>query len=167
MLNVPFIPLQEWSWRQNAFLHSCQCCTHTVLKLFAFFLVNWQQRAHFSPDLHNRDITSICKVCNYKVVNVALLKGHWTSITSSPNFFPKMLGFLSIGMGMTTRRDMRSRVTYFWRNMNISSRVTYFWRNMNISSIFYFSMSTSINTQLYSSLWGTLKLMLFTKYLIK
>ena len=37
---------------------------------------------------------------------------------------------------------------------------------MNISSIFYFSKSTSINTQ-YSSLWGTLKMMLFTKYFIK
>ena len=37
---------------------------------------------------------------------------------------------------------------------------------MNISSIFYFSKSTSINTQ-YSSLWDTLKMMLFTKYLIK
>ena len=35
---------------------------------------------------------------------------------------------------------------------------------MNISSIFYFSKSTSINTQ-YSSLWDTLEMMLFTKYL--
>ena len=42
----------------------------------------------------------------------------------------------------------------------------YFWRNMNISSIFYFSKSTSINTQ-HSSLWETLKMMLFIKYLIK
>ena len=48
----------------------------------------------------------------------------------------------------------------------LRSRLTYFWRNMNISSIFYFSKSTSINTQ-YSSLWDTLKMMLFTKYLIK
>ena len=48
----------------------------------------------------------------------------------------------------------------------LSSRLTYFWRNMNISSIFYFSKSTSINTQ-YSSLLDTLKMMLFTKYLIK
>ena len=48
----------------------------------------------------------------------------------------------------------------------LCSRLTYFWRNMNISSIFYFSKSTSINTQ-YSSLWNTLKMMLFTKYLIK
>ena len=29
----------------------------------------------------------------------------------------------------------------------LHSRLTYFWRNMNISSIFYFSESTSINTQ--------------------
>ena len=48
----------------------------------------------------------------------------------------------------------------------LRSRLTYFWRNMNISCIFYFSKSTSINTQ-YSSPWGTLKMMLFRKYLIK
>ena len=48
----------------------------------------------------------------------------------------------------------------------LRSRPIYFWRNMNISSIFYFSKSTSVNTQ-YSSLWDTLKMMLFTKYLIK
>ena len=48
----------------------------------------------------------------------------------------------------------------------LHSRSTYFWRNMNISSFFYFSKSTSINTQ-YSSLWDTLKMMLITKYLIK
>ena len=48
----------------------------------------------------------------------------------------------------------------------LRSRLTYFWRYMNISSIFYFSKSTSINTQ-YSSLWDTLMMMLFTKYLIK
>ena len=48
----------------------------------------------------------------------------------------------------------------------LHSRLIYFWRNINISSIFYFSKSTSINTQ-YSSLWDTLKMMLFTKYLIK
>ena len=48
----------------------------------------------------------------------------------------------------------------------LHSRFIYFWRNTNISSIFYFSKSTSINTQ-YSSLWDTLKVMLFTKYLIK
>ena len=37
---------------------------------------------------------------------------------------------------------------------------------MNISSIFYFSKSTSIDVQ-HSSQWDTLKMMLFTKYLIK
>ena len=46
------------------------------------------------------------------------------------------------------------------------SRLTYLWRNMNISTIFYFSKSLSINTQ-NSSLWDTLKMMLFTKYFIK
>ena len=48
----------------------------------------------------------------------------------------------------------------------LHSKLTYFWRNMNVSIIFYFPKSTSINTQ-YSSLWDTLKMMLFTKYLIK
>ena len=48
----------------------------------------------------------------------------------------------------------------------LHSRLTCFWRNLNISSIFYLSKSTSINTQ-YSTLWDTLKMLLFTKYLIK
>ena len=48
----------------------------------------------------------------------------------------------------------------------LRSRLTYFWRNMSISSIFHFSKSTSINT-LYSSPWHTLKMMLFTKCLTK
>ena len=48
---------------------------------------------------------------------------------------------------------------WVWR-----SRLIYFRRNMNISSILYFSKSTSINAQ-YSSLWDTLQIMLFTKYL--
>ena len=40
------------------------------------------------------------------------------------------------------------------------------WRNMIISSIFYFSKSTSINTQ-YSGLWDTEGIVLFTKDHIK
>ena len=48
----------------------------------------------------------------------------------------------------------------------LRSRLTYFWRNKNISSILYFSKSTSINIQ-HSSLLDTLKMMLFTKYLMK
>ena len=51
----------------------------------------------------------------------------------------------------------------------LHSSLIYFWRNiMHISSIFYFSKSTSINTQ-YSSLWDTLNwcCLVFTKYLIK
>ena len=48
----------------------------------------------------------------------------------------------------------------------LRSGLIYFWRNVNIFSIFYFSKSTSINTQ-YSGLWDTLKMTLFTKYLIK
>ena len=48
----------------------------------------------------------------------------------------------------------------------LRTRLTNFWRSMSISSIFYFLKSTSINTQ-YSSLRDTLKMMLFTKHLIK
>ena len=48
----------------------------------------------------------------------------------------------------------------------LHSKLTYVWRNMNISSIFYFSKSTLINKQ-YSSIWDTLKMIQFTKYLIK
>ena len=44
----------------------------------------------------------------------------------------------------------------------LPSRLTYFWRNLNTFSIFYFSKSTLINAH-YSSLWDTLKMMLFTK----
>ena len=47
----------------------------------------------------------------------------------------------------------------------LHSSLIYFWRNMHISSIFYFSKSTSINTQ-YSSQWDTLKMMLFSIYKI-
>ena len=46
----------------------------------------------------------------------------------------------------------------------LHSRLAYFWRNMNISSIFYFSKWT---LKQYSSLWDTLKIILFLKYLIK
>ena len=85
------------------------------------------------------------------------VKGHWTSITSCPNFFQKRLGFLYrlevLAWVMTTCWVLRSRLIYFQKNVNISC-------------FFYFSKLTLINTQ-YSSLWGTLKMMLYTKYLIK
>ena len=86
------------------------------------------------------------------------LKEHWTSITSSPTFSPKSWDFCTI-RSVGIDNDYILSFTFY-------SRLTYFWRNMNISSIFYFSKSTSINTQ-YSSLWDTLKMMLFTKYFIK
>ena len=85
------------------------------------------------------------------------LKGHWTSSTSSPTFFQKKVGIF-IPLKVMAWVKTACRV--------LRSRLTYFWRNMNISSSFYFSKSTSINTQ-YSSLWGTLKMMMFTKYPIK
>ena len=86
-----------------------------------------------------------------------VIKGALDKFNIIPNFFQKKVGIFIplkvMAWVKTTCRVLRSRLTYFWRNINISS-------------IFYFSKSTSINTQ-YSSLWGTLKMMLFTKYLIK
>ena len=86
-----------------------------------------------------------------------ILKGHWTSVTSSPNFFSKKLRFFYQKMCwhyvMTT--------CWFW-----NSNSAYFLRNIDICSNFYFLKSTSINTQ-YSGLWDTLEMMLFTKNQIK
>ena len=74
-----------------------------------------------------------------------------------PKLFPKKVGtFIPLEM-------LEWVMTACWV---LPSRFTYFWRNLNISGIFYFSKSTSINTY-YSSLWDTLKMMLFTKNLIK
>ena len=74
-----------------------------------------------------------------------------------PQLFPKKVGIFvpleALAWVMTAYRVSCSRLTYFWRHMNIST-------------IFYFSKSTSINTQ-YSSLLNTLEMMPFTKYLIK
>ena len=89
-------------------------------------------------------------------ITTRILKGHWTSTTSSPDFFQKVGIFIPLEV-------LAWVMTACWV---LPSRLIYFWRNMNISSIFYFSKSTSINTQ-YSSLWDTLKMMLFTKYLTK
>ena len=86
-----------------------------------------------------------------------IFKGALDKFNIIHNFFPKKVGIFIplevLAWAKTACQVLRSRLTYFWGNMNISS-------------IFYFPKSTSINTQ-YSSLWGTLKMMLFTKYLIK
>ena len=84
-------------------------------------------------------------------------KGVLDKFNIIPNFFPQKVGIF-IPLEVLAWVKTACRV--------LRSRLTYFWRNMNISSIFYFSKSTSINTQ-YSSLWGSLKIMLFTKWLIK
>ena len=80
-----------------------------------------------------------------------------SSSALSPQLFPKKVEIF-IPLEMLAWVMIACWVSHY--------RLTYFWRNMIISSIFYFSKSTSINTQ-YSSLWDTLKMMLFTKYLIK
>ena len=93
------------------------------------------------------------------VINdITFVKGALDKFNIIPKLFPKKIGIFlpleALAWVMTVCRVLRSRLTYFWRNENISL-------------IFYFFLkSTSINTQ-YSSLWGTLNMMLFTKYLIK
>ena len=75
------------------------------------------------------------------------LKGALDKFNIIPQLFPTKVGIfiplVVLAWVMTACRVLRSRLTDFWRYMNISS-------------IFYFSKSTSINTQ-YSSLWDTLK----------
>ena len=103
------------------------------------------------------ELYQIKLIKSYNYFDQNILKGHWTNVTSSSNFFPKKVGIFIplevLAWVMTACRVLRSRLIYFLRNMNISS-------------IFYFSKSTSKNTQ-YSSLWDTLEMMLFTKYFIK
>ena len=114
---------------------------------------------HFSdiPMYHGRGFWYLPCFCGWLEMPILSLKGHWTGITSSPNFFhKKVVIFIPLEV-------LAWVMTACWV---LRSGLTYFRRNMNISSIFYFSKSTSINTQ-YSSLWDTLKMMLFTKYLIK
>ena len=85
------------------------------------------------------------------------VKGVLDKCNIIPQLFPKKVGiFIPLEV-------LAWVMTACWV---LPSRLTYFWKNMNIFGIFYFSKSTSINTQ-YSSLWDTLKMMLFTKYLIK
>ena len=86
------------------------------------------------------------------------IKGALDKFNIIPQLFPKKKVGIFIPLELLAWVMTACRV--------LRSRLTYFWRYMNISSIFYFSKSTSINTQ-YSSLWDTLKMMLFTKYLIK
>ena len=110
------------------------------------------------PHQHTHAWATITLPSFFELYSLSLLKGHWTSITSSPNFFPKKK------VGICVPLEVLAWImAAYW---GLRSRLTYFWKNMNISGILYFSKSTSINTQ-YSSLWDTLKMMLFTKYLIK
>ena len=99
----------------------------------------------------------IWRIINQNINFKILVKAALDKFNIIPNFFPKKVEIF-IPLEVLAWVKTACRV--------LCSRLTYFWRNMNISSIFYFSKSTSKNTQ-YSSLWGTLKMMLFTKYLIK
>ena len=105
---------------------------------------------HFPFLISNHPQSYKCLYCNN-------FKGALDKFNIITQLFPKKVGIFLLlevlAWVMTACQVLRSRLTYFWRYMNISS-------------IFYFSKSTSINTQ-YSSLWDTLQMMLFTKYLIK
>ena len=88
-----------------------------------------------------------------------VLKGALDKYNIIPQPFPKIFEiFIPL--------EVLARVMTACQVLPSTTRLTYFWRNMNIPCIFYFSKSTSINTQ-YSSLWDTLEMMLFTKYLLK
>ena len=91
-------------------------------------------------------------------LNVIRIKGALDKYNIILQLFPKKIGiFIPLEVlvcVMTACWVLRSRLTYFWRNMNISSR-------------FHISKSISINTQYSTSLWDTRKMMLFIKYLIK
>ena len=70
------------------------------------------------------------------------LKGALDKYNIIPQLFPEKVGiFIPLEV-------LAWVMTACWVSR---SRLTYFWSNMNISGIFYFSESTSINTQ-YSSL---------------
>ena len=94
---------------------------------------------------------------NFPSLVVANIKGALDKFNIIPQLFSKKVGIV------IPLEVLIWVMTACWV---LLSRLIYFRRNMNICSIFYFSKSTSINTQ-YSSLWNTLKMMLFTKYLIK
>ena len=97
-------------------------------------------------------------ICWYGNRNKTLsIKGALNKYNIIPQLFPKKVGIF------VPFEVLAWEMTAYWVSR---CRLTYFWRNMNISSIFYFSKSTSINTQ-YRSQWDTLEMMLFTKYIIK
>ena len=138
------------------YLSFCYCCLNVIVYcIFLKTLYGIQQELkqtslnesweHYHLLLYNAIYKPLSLTLNH--LNVifwgTLLKGHWTSSASSPNFFQKQLGFLYM---------LAWVMTACWVPHYTS---THFWRNMNISSILYFSKSTSINTQ-YSSLWDTL-----------
>ena len=120
----------------------------------SFHFLNWTLRIHLNNSGHNMNVI-------FQILHVPRIwspfKGALDKFNIIPQLFPKKVGIF-IPLEVLAWVISACRV--------LRSRLTYFWRCMNISSIFYFSKSTSINTQ-YSSLWDTLKMMLFTKYLIK
>ena len=76
--------------------------------------------------------------------NNYIFKGALDKYNIIPNFFFKKIGiFIPLEV-------LAWVLTACWV---LPSRLIYFWRNMNMFSVFYFSKSTSINTQ-HSSLWG-------------
>ena len=71
-----------------------------------------------------------------------LIKGALDKFNITPNFFQKKVGiFIPLEVLVWVKTACRV----------LRSRLTSFWRNMNISSIFYFSKSTSINSYKYTN----------------
>ena len=123
-----------------------------LLKKAQMFYQKW-----INENLTNSTKTVWLMISVYDYYTHYYLKGALDKFNIILQLFPKKVGiFIPLEV-------LAWVMTTFWV---LCSRLTYFWRYMNISSIFYFSKSTSINTQC-SSLWNTLKMKLFTKYLIK
>ena len=145
--------LGRYGWIQYLWKQWTCFQENVVLFVRSFQQKNEIQYLHDAHD-NNVGLLLILMFVGHQFMKV---KGHWASSIFIPNFFPKKVGIF-ISLEVLAWEKTACQVLH--------SRLTYFWRNMDISSIFYFSKSTSINTQ-YSSLWGTLGMMLFTKYLIK
>ena len=87
----------------------------------------------------------------------ACIKGALDNLNIIPQLFPKKVGIFI---------PLEVLAWVMTACLVLHSRLIYFVRSMNISSIFYFAKSPSINTQ-NTSLWDTLQMMLFMKYLVK
>ena len=116
-------------YSKTAFWKNWNLACRVILSIYTFYVIFKQIWAwHRSRPSYLKE-----KMESYeKKVTFLYLKGHWTSITSSPNFFKKK----KKKNGIFIPSEVLAWVmTACWV---LHPRLTYFWRDMNISSIFYF-----------------------------